>query len=235
MEEREKKFPKFVRKNWLFLTILILFFSWAFYSYFSDGILYYIIHQDVGDSVVFIHDFGKFAMVIFILLVILEVILAPIPPLVLYIAGGILFGAFLGGTLTLVGNLIGAFIDFKIARNYGRKFVERKVDEKLRKKFDSFSEKYGAYSIFFLRINPFTSSDLFSYLAGLSKMKAVKFMLGTALGLIPLIYVQTYFGEFFVKKSAFLSSLVIVLSIIYILILIYFVVKLFFTKNENHL
>jgi len=162
------------------------------------------------------------------------VVLAPIPPLAIYVAAGILFGAFWGGVLTLVGNMIGSVIDFKIARTYGRNLVERKVNEKLRTKFDKFSEKYGSYSIFFLRLNPFTSSDLFSYLAGLTKIKTWKFIVGTFLGLAPLVFVQTYFGDFLVKENQFLFSLVIIVSLIYVVLLIYVLIKMFFSRNHNN-
>ena len=122
-----------------------------------------------------------FLISVFIIIVILEVVLAPIPALALYIAGGALFGTFLGGMLTLIGNLIGAFIAFWIARRFGRDFVEKRVDANTRKKFDNFSEKYGIFSFFLLRVNPFTTSDLFSYLSGLTKMKVRTFLLGTGL------------------------------------------------------
>jgi uncharacterized membrane protein YdjX (TVP38/TMEM64 family) len=46
-----------------------------------------------------------------------------------------------------------------------------------------------------LRINPLTSSDLFSYIAGLSKINFWKFLIGTGLGLLPLVYAQTYAGD----------------------------------------
>lgn len=204
-----------------------------YFSYTSEGILYQIVNQDIDSLVNFFNSLGFFAEIIFVLLIILEVVLAPLPPLALYIAGGVLFGAFFGGVLTLFGNIIGASIDFFIARKYARGLVERKVDEKFRKKFDHFSDKYGGFAIFLLRVNPLTTTDLVSYLAGLSKIKFKPFLIWTTAGLIPLIFVQTYFGDFFVKENQILFTLTIIISLIYVLIIIYFLINMFFKKSQK--
>lgn len=227
-----KRAINFFKKNWLILLILIIVAVWFTYSYFTKGIIYYTINSDVDSVVSAVNSFGFWAYFIFVFLVILECVLAPIPPLVLYIAGGLLFGAFFGGVLTLLGNVIGAGIDFFIARRYARGLVEKKVSEKLRKKFDDFSQKYGGFAIFLLRINPLTTSDLVSYLAGLSKMKAKSFLIWTAAGLIPLIFIQTYLGEFFIKESPFLYGVVIALSIFYMVLFISLIIKVFAKKKK---
>ena len=226
-------FLKFIKENWLIILILIIISAIFYYSSTSEGIIYSLIHNDSESVVVFVNSFGIFAEIIFILLVILECVLAPIPAVVLYIAGGFLFGAFYGGILTLIGNLIGAGIAFAIARKYGREFVERRVNKELRVKFDNFSEKYGAFSLFILRVNPFTSSDLFSYLAGLSKIRVWKFLLGTIAGLIPIIFLHTYFGEVFVKSSPILSAIIVWLSILYLIVLVYLIWKALLNQDKS--
>jgi uncharacterized membrane protein YdjX (TVP38/TMEM64 family) len=228
----KKRVINFFKKNWLILLILIIVATWFTYSYFIKGIIYYTINSDVDSVVVVVNSLGFWSYFVFVLLVILECVLAPIPPLVLYIAGGVLFGAFFGGILTLFGNIIGAGIDFFIARRYARGLVEKKVDTKLRKKFDDFSQKYGGFAIFLLRVNPLTTSDLVSYLAGLSKMKAKSFLIWTAVGLIPLIFIQTYLGEFFIKENPILYTIVVVLSILYLIIFVYLIWKSLSKKKD---
>ena len=49
--------------------------------------------------------------------------------------------------------------------------------------------------VFFLRVNPFTSSDLVSYAAGLTPMPVWKVVLGTAMGMAPLCWLQSYLAE----------------------------------------
>jgi uncharacterized membrane protein YdjX (TVP38/TMEM64 family) len=233
MGKKVKRFLKFLKENWLIILILVLFSGIFYYSSFSSGVIYSLIHNDPESVVSFVNSFGIFAELIFILLVILECVVAPIPAIVLYVAGGVLFGAFYGGVLTLIGNLIGSLIAFYIARRYGRDFVEKRVNKDLRIKFDKFSEKYGIFALFILRINPLTSSDLFSYVAGLSKMKIWSFLLGTGLGLAPMVFIQTYFGEAFVKSNPVLSAIIIWISIIYLLVLVYLIWKMLSKQKES--
>jgi uncharacterized membrane protein YdjX (TVP38/TMEM64 family) len=203
------------------------------YSYYSKGLIYSISNSDSDSVVEFMESFGMFSYLLFVIIVMLEVVLAPIPALALYIAGGALFGAFLGGILTLIGNLIGAFIAFWLARRFGRKFVEKRVDENIRKKFDKFSQKYGIFSLFLLRVNPFTTSDLFSYLAGLTTMKKRQFLIGTGLGLIPMIFLHTYFGETFVTNHPILYSVLLWISVAYLVIFVYLIWKSIQKSKSN--
>jgi uncharacterized membrane protein YdjX (TVP38/TMEM64 family) len=228
----KNKFVNFIKKHWTILLVLFLVLGWMLYSYFSGGILFFLVNSDVSKVVDFLNSFGIFAWLIFVLLVILEVVLAPIPPLVLYVVSGILFGGFFGGVLTLFGNLIGAAIDFKLARRYGQKTVQQRIDKDFKKKFDRFFEKYGTLSIFILRINPLTTSDLVSYLSGFTKMKLFKFLIATALGLIPLVFIQTYLGELIISKNPFLIALTLIISVFYLIVFVYLII-ISLKKNKN--
>lgn len=222
---------RLLKKDWVFALFLILLISLAIYSYFTKGIFYSILEGDTSSVINFVNSFGFLAMIIFLMLIIAEVVLAPIPPLILYVAGGALFGAFLGGTIVLIGNIIGAIICFEISRKFGRKYINQKFNGNLKDKFDNFSIKYGAWSIFLLRINPLTSSDIFSYFAGLSKMKMVSFITGTALGLAPLVYIQTYLGDLLIQTNELFYKAIVILSIFYLIVFLYIIFRSFCKKN----
>jgi len=222
----------FFKKNWVIILIIFLFLIIFSYSYFSKGVVYSIANSNEDSVVQFVDSFGAFSYLIFILLVILEVVLAPIPALALYVAGGALFGTLLGAALTLIGNLIGALIAFWIARKLGRNFVEKRVDPAVRKKFDNISEKYGGFALFILRINPLTTSDIFSYISGLTNMKVKTFLLGTGLGLAPMILAQAYFGEAFVKSYPILYAVLVWISIVYLLVFVYLIWRTLSLKKK---
>ena len=230
--KKKERVINFFKKNWGIILIIFVLLAIFYYSYISEGFVHSITNIDQDSLEKFLSSFGIFSYFIFIILVILEVVFAPIPPLAIYVAGGALFGTFLGSILTLIGNLIGALIAFLIARRFGREFVEKKVNPGIRKKFDNFAQKYGGFSLFILRINPFTTSDLFSYLAGLTNMKIRTFLLGTGLGLAPMIFVQAYLGETFVKNNPFLYVVLIWISIVYFLIFIYLIWRTMFIKKK---
>jgi len=212
---------------------LIALILGSYYSYASQGVIYSVINNDVDYAVDYIASFGVLASVILILLVILEVILAPIPPLFLYVAAGVAFGTLFGGFLVLIGNLIGALIAFTIARTFGEKFISKKISKKRKKRFDRLTKKYGFLAIFLLRINPLTSSDIFSYLAGLSKMKLSRFLLSTAIGLAPLIFIQTYLGADVIKTTPALLLIFLLASLAYLAIFIYILFYSILKENNE--
>ncbi|MFH1307686.1 MAG: VTT domain-containing protein [archaeon] len=214
----------------IILISIILLLIYTIYSYESKGIIYYSLNSDTSSLIQGLASLGDFAIIVFITIIIAEVIFAPFPPLILYLVGGILFGAFLGGIYALIGNIIGATMAFWIAKRYGRTYVEKKIPKNIIKKFDKFSSKYGAASIFLLRVNPFTTSDLFSYLAGLSKIKYWAFIIATSLGLLPFIFIQSYLGNVFNRNNT-LFNLFLIVSLIYIVI--FSIIIIIIKKNEK--
>jgi uncharacterized membrane protein YdjX (TVP38/TMEM64 family) len=220
-----------IKKYWVLALVLVLIFGWSYWSYVSDGIVYSIVASDLDSIVDYINSFGALAAIVLVLLTIVEVVAAPIPPLILYIAAGLIFGTVYGGSLVLLGNIIGAIIAFFIGRKFGRYYVEKKVSKKKREDFDRFSSKYGGFAIFFLRINPITSSDIFSYLSGLTKMRFSSFVIGTALGLAPLVYFQTYIGSDLIKGNPFLSLVFIWAGVFYLALFLYGIFWLAKKKN----
>lgn len=221
IKRKSKGALNIILEHKIFIAVLFIIFLVGYYNYIREGILYSIINSDVDSIINFINSFGFLSSVVFFIAVIIEVIVAPIPSLVLYAAGGIIFGTFWGGTLALLGNIFGAVIAFKIAGRYGRKQVEGGVKKNRLAIFDKFSKKYGGYAIFLLRVNPLTSSDIFSYLAGLTKMPLKHLVLGTALGLAPLAYVQSYIGADFVKNNPLLYLFFIFICIAYFAVFFY--------------
>lgn len=224
---------KISRKRDYFAIFLILFFlgilSWMFYSYFSHNLIYDLFENNTSEIVEYIREYNSYSYIIFVLLIVLECVFAPFPPLILYIVGGSLFGWFIGGGLALIGNFLGAGIAFLLSHYYGKEKFIPKIPKRMRKKFDKLSTRYGPISIFILRINPITSSDLFSYLAGLTNMKFWKFLIATTLGLLPLIYFQTYLGES-IQSHPLIAKLSTLVGVLY---LILFFVAYFWIKKKK--
>jgi uncharacterized membrane protein YdjX (TVP38/TMEM64 family) len=99
----------------------------------------------------------------------------------------------------------------------GRKYVERKVPETKRKRLDKFSEKYGGWAMFLLRLNPLTSTDLWNYVAGLSKVKFWPYIIGTTLGLIPATAIMIYLGVP-IQNSPILFKVFIIAIVLYLVL-----------------
>ena len=215
--------------KWIFLFLVVVSIGLSIYSYFAGGVIHSLMNNDMTSVLSYLSSFGWAAALIFVLFIILEVIFAPIPPLILYLVGGLMFGTLWGGFLALLGNIIGATLAFWIARTFGRKYMERKINKNLQKKFEKFTLKYGYLAIFLLRVNPITTSDLFSYIAGLSRLKFWGFIIATTLALVPYVFLQSYFGNLFTENSL-LFNLFIVAGIFYVVL---FVVAIFLFRKKT--
>jgi uncharacterized membrane protein YdjX (TVP38/TMEM64 family) len=222
--------------SYALIFFLVTIIAFTIYSYFSKGIIFYLISSDVNSVINYLSSFEKFTVFLFIALVIFEVLFALIPPLVLYLVGGILFGPILGGIYALTGNIIGSGIAFQISKHWIRDFVDRKVPNRIKNRFNRVSEKHGPLAIFLLRLNPFTTTDLVSYIAGVSNIKFWKFLMSTGLGLMPLVFIQSYLGKS-VRENPIIFKIFIILSILYvagfIVLLIYTKIKKGINKNAK--
>ncbi len=211
----------------LFLLIVIIFMT---YSYFTEGFIYDITNQNLDDTVSFINSFGKLSWLGYIFAIIIEVVIAPIPSLILNVSASISFGSLTGAILTIIGASIGNTIAYFLAKRYGFNYFDKLINEKSKTMFHKYSDKYGPLFLFILRINPITSTDFFSYLAGLIGVPFKKFFMSTMLGIIPGIFIVSYFGEIFIKKIPVFKLLFLLITIIYIIIFIFLIAR--FSKNK---
>ncbi len=68
---------------------------------------------------------GSLAPAVFVLLLVAQAVLAPLPAPAMAAAGGYLFGTAAGFFLTWVGALLGGTLSFGISRLFGRRFAAR--------------------------------------------------------------------------------------------------------------
>ncbi len=209
----------------LLLTFFLLVAVAFTYSYTVEGLIYLIFQGETQQIVDYFSD-APFMVLLFILFVVLEVIfISIIPSVLLYTTGGLIFGTFYGSVIIWVGNVIGASACYFLSRTFLKDYFERKIPDKKLKKFNSYVEKYGFYAIFLLRLNPFTSSDVFSYIAGVTKLRFWPFIIGTSLGLIPLIIVTVFIGSDIIANNPYLTTLFLLGGLAYIGIVTYLFLK----------
>jgi uncharacterized membrane protein YdjX (TVP38/TMEM64 family) len=142
----------------------------------------------------YIAGWGPFGPAVYLALVIVEVLVAPIPGTMLYAPGGVIFGGGLGGTLSLAGNVIGAAIACWITRVFSTRSARSVASPTLVRYREQIADR-GAWIVFLLRLNPLTSSDLVSYAAGCVGVSPVKVAVGTLAGMAPLCYAQAYVAD----------------------------------------
>ena len=162
-------------KSWaeliVFISIIILitFYSSKFFA-------------DIDNLKAFLGGTGIFAPVAFILIQILQVVVAPISHYAMMAASGAIFGLWAGTLLNYVGSSIGSIIAFLLARKYGRPLVNRIVSKKIMDKYESVIQKVGPFGLFLIYFLPVFPDDEIIYLVGLSKMSFKNFLGATLFG-----------------------------------------------------
>jgi len=141
-----------------------------------------------------------------------------VPGSPLTLAGGALFGAWLGTLWTVIGATIGATIAFLVSFYLGRSFVARLLGEKARRleEYNKKMEKHGFSVILLLRLIPLFPFNALNYGLGLTQARMRDYVAATFFGIIPGAFVYSYLGA----SLAMFSPWRIGLAIVFILILI---------------
>lgn len=185
----------------LLLILAAALVVWAAYSYLSAGFVHVLATGTPGQGPwlervrTTVASWGSLAPIAYTLAVVVEVIVAPIPGTLLYAPAGAIFGGFVGGSLSLVGNVLGAAICSGIGQMLGERMLGERVDGSELGKYRTLLEERGLWLVLLLRLNPLTTSDLVSYAAGVAGVPAWKVAVGTLFGLGPWCYLQSYFAE----------------------------------------
>ncbi len=140
----------------------------------------------------FVKSSGWLAPVVFSLLMLLGILIAPIPTSPLTLMAPKLFGLWGGLLLSLASATVGATIAFFIARGLGHKCLDRYPG--YRRLQHLLPPNATAFAVFLLRLPPSPTFDLVSYLAGLTEMSPWQFMLATFLGMIPVTATFCFVG-----------------------------------------
>lgn len=183
------------------ITLTAILLAGALYSYFSSGFVYVLVSGAPDEQPwlerlrEIVTAWGPLAPVVYTLVVVIEVVVAPIPGALLYAPGGAIFGGFMGGTLSLIGNVIGAALCCVLGGMIGERIVGRQSQSPQFTRYQERLAARGLWVVLLLRANPLTSSDLVSYAAGIASVPTWKVAVGTLFGLAPLCYLQAFFAE----------------------------------------
>lgn len=157
-------------------------------------------------------SYGKVSALIFILFQILQVVIAVIPGEVMQLAGGYVYGTFLGALYSSFGILLGSVIVFYIVRILGFAVIKIFVSEKSLEKFNFLmNNKKSEMAMFILFLIPGLPKDMLTYIAGLTPIKPRKFFILTTIARFPALFVSSYVGSSLQDKQ---YTEVIVISVL---------------------
>lgn len=192
-QEQTKKAGK---KVWILLAALLLIAMAAI------GILLIPVFRQFSDLQFqealrsWIGALGIWGWLLLLVFQMLQIIIAIIPGGPVQLLAGILYGAWGGLFLCVLGSVLASALIFMIVRRLGEKIVLKFFGENQIQKFAFFCDSQRLEIVtFLLFLIPGLPKDLLTYLAGLSNLKLSRFLILTTLARMPALAASTIVGD----------------------------------------
>jgi uncharacterized membrane protein YdjX (TVP38/TMEM64 family) len=167
---------------------------------------------------VWLEQAGVWAPVIYIALYVTATLLI-LPSTALNLAGGAIFGVWLGTLWTSLAALIAAIAAFAFTRTVGHKLVASRLAGRWQA-MDAEMVRGGLFYMFAIRLLPIIPYGLVSFAAGLTSVSFKDYTLGTALGTVPGVLPFVMLGSSGINamRTGETIPLIVALSLIGILV-----------------
>jgi uncharacterized membrane protein YdjX (TVP38/TMEM64 family) len=152
---------------------------------------------------------------LFILVVIVEVVIAPIPGGAIGYLGAARFGFWQAWPLLYIGNVIGTTLVFFLARKYGTPLFEENTSSKTRERYDRLLQGHPLLLWVFYTV-PIIPVDVLSVLAGLSHMPKRKFFTIAFTGYFIYTAIVAYVGSSLARYIGITDALSVI-GVIFVL------------------
>lgn len=123
----------------------------------------------------YIDRFAPFSQLVYFLVQLLSVIIAPIPSNITALAGAVLFGMWPAFLLTAAAITLGSLLVFQLARILGQPFVERLVSQKVSNQYLEVIRRKRDIFLILVFLFPFFPDDIICILAGLTDIPLSRF------------------------------------------------------------
>lgn len=127
---------------------------------------------------------GPAGPVVFVAVMALSVLIAPIPNIPIFIAAGLAWGIVLGSIYSMAGMMLGSTLAFYVSRFFGRRHLPRLIGRKAAARLDGLVEHFGGRLVFWARMLPVINFDWISFLAGMTTIRYVTFFWYSFLGML---------------------------------------------------
>lgn len=180
-------------KSYVAAAVILIFLCGAAFIYINQ---YFYLFNDPKKMKNLIMSYGKYSILAFLLLQVIQVIAFFIPGEIIQIAGGYIFGTLYGSILSLIGITMGSAVIYGVSSLFGRPLVKRIISGKHMDLFEKILELGSInYVVFLLYLIPGIPKDALGYICGFSEITFSNFMIYSTLGRIPAIVVSAYFGS----------------------------------------
>lgn len=156
---------------WLF-TIALL--GGCVYALYATGFFETLHSKQAMEA--YIAKFSPWSHLMYFLIQLVSVIIAPIPSNITALVGAVMFGFLPAFLLTWGAVVLGSVIVFLLARGLGQKFVHQFVCQKVSDKYLEVIQRKRDVFLFLAFLFPFFPDDLLCILAGLTDLSLKRFL-----------------------------------------------------------
>ncbi|MGM9645079.1 MAG: TVP38/TMEM64 family protein [Eubacteriales bacterium] len=142
-----------------------------------------------------INSSGSFGKIVYILLQVLQVVVLPLPAVIFYIPGAMIWGPLTATILASIGVLTGCIISFFVGRIFGKKVAIWIIGKEQTEKYCEILGKNGKFPFVMMQILPFFPDDILCIIAGLSSMSFAFFIISMAIIRPIIIAIYCFFGS----------------------------------------
>jgi uncharacterized membrane protein YdjX (TVP38/TMEM64 family) len=144
-------------------------------------------------------NMGFWAIFVFLILMVVQSLIAPIPSELILLSGAMIFGFWGGVVLGVIGSLLSAMITYYVSNKGGRTLLEAAGEKvSMAQRFillmDLWIERWGIWAIIVGRAVPVIMFDPVSYAAGISNINYKQYVIATAIGSVPRALFFSYLG-----------------------------------------
>jgi len=177
------------------IGLLLLFASAVAFTAvkYSAEIIYMAANPDAFKNI--LAAYGATGVIVFIGIQILQVIIAALPGDLTQIAGGYIYGTMLGSLYSMTGITIGSIIVFFTSRLLGFSLINLFASKEMLAKFAFLiNSPKSEVAMFILFLIPGLPKDTLCYIAGITPVKPVTFIVISSVARIPALVASSYIG-----------------------------------------
>jgi len=142
----------------------------------------------------FIVGFGYLAPMAYALIYVIAIFI-PYGTTIMTVTAGLAFGTLWGSLLTFCVTIFASLVPMTVARRLGRDWVERRIGRTRARQYADMINNNAFLVFFYLRLIPSLPYEMQNYVAGISRISYTQFMLASALGTGPIIFILGFLGD----------------------------------------
>ncbi len=161
------------RAQWIFAVTTIILIGLIGLLLWQSGFFSALSSSELLEE--YINRFSPYGQVGYFFIQLMSVILAPIPSNITALAGAVLFGLWESFILTYAAVILGSMLVFSLARILGRSFTDQVISKKISDKYLSIIQAKQDIFLLLVFLLPFFPDDIICILAGLTKIRPLRF------------------------------------------------------------